>query len=355
MQKWLEDYCSAAEKTDKFAGKTNHLSLLGAGLIGETGSIIAEIKKGEREKKATSLSKEILLEEFGDFFWYFTRIARVSSPEVLETLIEAIPQEETENKFQELLLLSWECGEVLKLIHDNELEKIKTGLNKLGKRFTKLILNNGFNLEKVADENKKKIQSRWPEKMEYHHLFDKDFSEEEQLPRNLSITFIDREEKGRRIAVLRCNGLNFGDRLSDNIKDPDFYRYHDIFHFSYAVHLGWSPVIRSLFRCKRKSLPNVDEAEDGQRAVIIEEAVTATVFSRAKELNFFEGLEHVDYDLLKMIRTFISGYEVESVPLWQWERAILDGFKLFRLLKENSGGQIEIEMNEQTRKITFKE
>ena len=64
---------------------------------------------------------------------------------------------------------------------------------------------------------------------------------------------------------LRCNGLNFGDRLTDNIVDPDGYRYHDIFHFAYAVHLGWSPVIRSLLRAKRKSVPATDENEDGGR------------------------------------------------------------------------------------------
>ena len=68
--------------------------------------------------------------------------------------------------------------------------------------------------------------------------------------------------------ILRCNGVNFGDRLTDNIEDPDWYRYHDIFHFAYMVHLAWSPVIRALLHCKRKSQPKIDEAQDGARAII---------------------------------------------------------------------------------------
>jgi hypothetical protein len=145
--------------------------------------------------------------------------------------------------------------------------------------------------------------------------------------------------------ILRCNGVNFGDRLTDNIEDPDWYRYHDIFHFAYIVHLGWSPVIRALLHCKRKSHPEIDEAQDGARAIILDEAVSATVFSYAKHLNLFEGIDHVDYDLLKSIRGFIDGYEVSAVPLWQWEIAILDGYRVFRLLRNNRGGRIILDLN----------
>ena len=53
---------------------------------------------------------------------------------------------------------------------------------------------------------------------------------------------------------------------SVNIADADGYRYHDIFHIANAVFLGWSPVVRALLRCKRKSQPHIDENEDGARA-----------------------------------------------------------------------------------------
>ncbi len=75
------------------------------------------------------------------------------------------------------------------------------------------------------------------------------------------------------------------------------------------------------FDCKRKSDPRVDENQDGARARIIEEAVSAIVFSRAKETRFYDGIDQVDYDLLKTITEFVRGFEVQAVPLWQWEAA----------------------------------
>src|SRR5205807_1656629 len=139
---------------------------------------------------------------------------------------------------------------------------------------------------------------------------DEGFPEEEQLPRNLEVEFREKARGGQKVVLLRCNGINFGDRLTDNILDPDGYRYHDIFHFANAVHLGWSPIVRAVLHCKRKSSEKIDEAEDGARAGILEEAIAAIVFSRAKQLRFFQGLDHLDYDLLKMVRELVAGFEV---------------------------------------------
>ena len=176
-------------------------------------------------------------------------------------------------------------------------------------------------------------------------LFDDDFPEEEQLPRELEIEFRKVKRGKTDAVVLRCNGLNFGDRVTDNIGQADFYRFHDVFHFAYVVFLGWSPVIRALLKCKRKSDPLVDENQDGARATIVEEAVSAMVFSRAKEMDYYGGVDHVDYDLLKAIREFIQGFEVAGLPLWQWETAILEGYRAFRFLRENEGGCVTLDMN----------
>ena len=144
--------------------------------------------------------------------------------------------------------------------------------------------------------------------------------------------------------MLRCNGINVGARLTDNMLDADFYRYHDIFHFSHMVHLGWSPVTRALLNCKRKSKPALDENEDGARAAIVEEAVTATVFSRAKEMHYFEGMEKLDYDTLKAVGESVRGFEVAKIPLWQWETAILKGYTVFRRLRGEGGGVVELDL-----------
>jgi hypothetical protein len=192
--------------------------------------------------------------------------------------------------------------------------------------------------------NQIKIQGRWPIRRRYLKLFDESFPEDGQLPRMMDVEFGERLTNGRPTVVLRCNGLNLGDRLTDNIRDPDRYRFHDVFHFAYLVHLGWSPIARGLFRCKRKSLPSVDEAEDGARAAIVEEAISAIVFGRAKQLMFFERASRVGYDLLKTVRSLVVGYEVDEVPMWQWEAAILDGYRVFRDLRSNGGGRLRVDI-----------
>ena len=50
---------------------------------------------------------------------------------------------------------------------------------------------------------------------------------------------------------LRCNGINIGDRLTDNKLEKDDYRFHDVFQLANAAILGWSPVLRALLRVKR--------------------------------------------------------------------------------------------------------
>ena len=80
--------------------------------------------------------------------------------------------------------------------------------------------------------------------------------------------------------------------------------------------------------------------EDGGRAIVIEEGLTAYIFSRAKDLEFFEGQVAVSFDLLKTIENFVRGYEVEQCPLWLWERAILQGYVAFRLVCANNGGTV---------------
>ena len=77
-----------------------------------------------------------------------------------------------------------------------------------------------------------------------------------------------------------------GDRLTDNILEPDDYRFHDVFHYAYTAVLGWSPVMRALFKLKRKSQPKIDEAEDGARALLIEEGIATWIFGQAKKLEF---------------------------------------------------------------------
>ena len=67
---------------------------------------------------------------------------------------------------------------------------------------------------------------------------------------------------------------------------------------------------------------------------------------------FFDGKTSVSFDLLKTIQQFVHGYEVEECPLKLWEQAVLEGYEVFRQVRDNNGG-IVIE-NREARTIEYK-
>jgi len=139
---------------------------------------------------------------------------------------------------------------------------------------------------------------------------------------------------------LKWNGVFIGSPLTDNMLDKDGYRFHDVFHLAHAAILHWSPTFRALIKHKRKSDPVFDEAQDGGRAIVVEEGLTAWLYSYSKDLDYFAGHDSVSFDVLKTIEKFVSGYEVQTCPLILWEKAILDGYSVFRMVKKNNGGII---------------
>src|SRR5262249_20165871 len=160
-----------------------------------------------------------------------------------------------------------------------------------------------------------KVSDRWPlDRSNRPPLFDDAYDDDERILRNFDMHFIEREVRGKKYVVQRCQGIKIGDRLTDNMVEDDGYRSHEVFHLAYGAILGWSPVTRALFRSKRKSNPVVDEVEDGARATIIEEGVSTWIFNNAKGRKFFEGLETLDYGLLKAVRKLVAGFEVERCP-----------------------------------------
>ncbi len=345
---WLTDYCNDAEQTDRLAGRPNHVSLLAAGLFGETGSVLTELKKAERETAAYPSYRNRLVEEIGDLLWYFARLATILAPsevQKLDALAGRTLRPGDGDAMTEALTLGGAAGALLATLQQKTDNVAASQLGTIWRALLRVARSVRVDLRDAARRNLEKTESRWPPVREFIPLFDDDFDEEEQLPRTLDVEFRQIGRSGKQVVLLRCNGLNLGDRLTDNIDEPDFYRFHDIFHLAHAAYLGWSPILRVLLNCKRKSNPRVDENEDGARARIIEEAVSATVFSRAKETRFYDGIDHVDYDLLKTISEFVRGFEVDAVPLWQWEEAILNGYRVFRALRDNGGGTVTVDLD----------
>ncbi|MBX3458576.1 MAG: pyrophosphatase [Planctomycetes bacterium] len=353
---WLVRFAEIAAKSDKLKGNPDHIPLLTAGMLGECGSVIAELKKEQRDREAYPRYLSRMMEEVGDFTWYFIRLVTELAPTLLRELSTAKPAStKLVRPTQRFLLFGGAVSRLLEVLGESNHKPSKAFASQavdVWKHLLSIARQEHIDLQAATSDNLAKTQSRWPEDRKFLPLFDEDYDPEEQLPRKLTVDFLDRTRGAHSVVVLRCNGINFGDRLTDNIEDPDGYRYHDVFHFAHAVYLGWSPVVRALLRTKRKSVPKKDEGQDGARAIILEEAVSAIVFNRAKQLNYFDGIPTVDFDLLKLVHEFVAGYEVEKVPMWQWEVAIQEGYRLFRLLRNNKGGTLTL--NLKTRQLKYR-
>ena len=57
----------------------------------------------------------------------------------------------------------------------------------------------------------------------------------------------------------------------------------------------------------------IDEAEDGARAILVEEGIATWIFNHAQRLAFFEDLEALDYGLLKAVRDFVRAMRPSAV------------------------------------------
>jgi NTP pyrophosphatase (non-canonical NTP hydrolase) len=260
------------------------------GIIGESGALVSEFKKRLRDKGAHTKFKNNIEETLGNILWYTSNVA------------------------------------------------------------SKMDLN----LDEIAKNNLIKIKDRFPQKgtiICVTGLFDQDYQEHEKIPRVINLEFKEENSQGLKKILTLINNVPVGDPLTDNAYDDDGYRYHDVFHFAYAAVLGWSPVIRKLMTIKRKSNSLIDVVEDGARAAVIEEAISAFVYQHAKDHMFYENVEKVDNQILKTIKKIASHLEVSSCTISEWERAILMGYTVFRQLVKNKGGKVRVDLN--NREIMF--
>lgn len=352
----LSDYAAEIAATDVL--NPNDFNPVLQGLYGEVGGIMATVKKHVRDKSAYPGFKKAAEEEFGDTLWYLAAICRRLNVPLDEIFGEAanhgnfknvgaasdiaegamayiaVPIAATASLDTTLVRLGQSAAALLGSI------PARTELVAFARAYLDAIHAAELAFSEVARSNLRKARGAFlePQADDLVELdFDSKFGIEEQLPREFRIRV---SQRGSGKSYLQWNGVFIGDPLTDNIADRDGYRFHDVFHFANAAILHWSPVMRALIRHKRKSNPKFDEEQDSGRAIVVEEGVAAWIFSRAKELNFFENQEKVSLGILKTIGEFVSGYEVEKCPLKLWEKAILEGYAVFRQLKENQGGWI---------------
>lgn len=386
----LQSYCQQAGKTDRFASEAahDHYKKLTFGFFGEVGGLLSALKKRRRDQLYQTDS-EVVRDEIGDALWYLANAASLSgiAPNELgqaglsflrRRFNEKSRNETTAITFRQFdgiaslhhSMLSRSSEELLRdLAYSSGLatsfkfssilsEPIENRVSMFGQLLGSLALVStcfDLKLEAIADQNLLKIYDRWPPQKRYLVIEPggKDF---EQFPPRMEVEFIQRKIGNRLMVVQRIKGLNIGDPLTDNSRRGDGYRFHDVFHLSYAAHLGWSPVIRALLKLKRKSDPQLDENEDGARAIILEEGIATWIFNHAKgnERKLYADMTpgRLDYSLLKQIRSMVDGLMVADCPLWQWENAILDGFRVFRELYHHKGGTVIVDLKKHT--LTFK-
>ncbi|WP_437935148.1 nucleotide kinase domain-containing protein [Sorangium sp. So ce341] len=382
----INEYQNFVRRTDK-SGCSGREAVAFAllGLYGETGSLLSELKKKRREAEAYPAFSEAVIEEFGDVLWYLADLAGHSKIP-LSVVAQAVFRDGHENDEVEahavgtfgdiqsrgmaflgpcatgeyekrLMRLGAFAGEILAAFNDGVAFENSRKVRIILTRFLRGLIDAAdaaqISLNQAAAENVKKVLDRWPfDRSNRTPLFDQDMDPDEQLPRQIEMLFVEKKVGNKKFVVQKFRGVKIGDRLTDNMVEDDGYRFHDVFHLAYAAILGWSPVIRALLKCKRKSVPELDEVQDGARAIIIEEGVSTWVFNHASRRRFFEGLDALDYSLLKSIRRLVAGFEVERCPLWQWERAILEGFLIFRQVRQQGGGIITADLN--ARQISFR-
>lgn len=282
------------------------------GLANETGSILNAYKKYLRDGVDLNENREQLKEEIGDLLWYAAAIA---------------------TSFR-------------------------------------------LNLDEIAQANLRRTRDRYDQtptasRLATLPIFDRDFPETERFPRSITIEFDEEvSESGQLTASMslarvvpnafpdgpfqRNGGKNqgftigvpLGDSLTDNTRQSDHYRFHDAIHLGFLAVLGWSPNTRSLLHLKRKSDAQVDECEDGARAIFAEEGLAAILSRLATRRGGFLRETTVDSEVIELAQAATEGLEPATLPGWVWRRAISQGFKAMSGLAANGGGFLTADLDE---------
>lgn len=290
----LQEYQERAVSTvQKYTSADQEHFFMGyLGLAGEAGSVLTLLKKAIRDGKGFGSFPDKLAEELGDVLWYISAIA---------------------SHYQ-------------------------------------------LSLDEIAERNLAKTTDRF---QEIHLLdiprFDEQYAE--QFPNSFIINFI--EEVQDTLLTVRmvwekeppAESVDLGDALTDNARIPNQYRYHDVFHLGHIAFLGWSPVLRHLMKLKRKSDPLTLDAEDRGRPQVAEEAITLIIYNYAKGNKMLRESDRIDTDLLNSIRQLVVDLEVATVSSFQWEKTIIESYKVFHQVVEHHGGRVLVSPAE--RKLVY--
>lgn len=417
----VAEYDAFVRSTDQSAEKSakDRWDIAIYGLVGEIGSVLSVVKKELLGEISTKLATDELKQELGDVLWYSFSLAQINgkpenilAQDIADLRVELSGEEEWSAKFraaldegkqeefleaaktfpdsatitfddyQSLAFLTartdhkvllevclavlWQLGAQLlrRKLPDIELElnasvtekPVERALGEIVWHVSALARLYNLSLDNIAGANKEKVALRrmrgTPTPLHDENVDRAD----ERFPRKFEIAFL---TVGNGHSRMYMNGRQIGDELTDNSYEDDGYRFHDVLHIANAAVLGWSPVLRSVLRLKRKYHLQIDEVQDGARATIVEEAIVKVIHSegvrlagRPKErVQFFSQRSDITFRLLNLVHTFVAGLEVEKNKYWEWEDAIMAGHKVFYELNQEEQGTMSVDLDART--ITF--
>lgn len=301
----FSSYARLAAETDQDIGAGSdplELSVPLLGLAGEVGSLFLEQKKRYRGDSNVTDWGVFVAEELGDLLWYAAAVCR-------------------------------HLGADIDAVMESDADRL-LGVDPVG-------------------------GARRPD------AFDAGSPEQERFPRQLQVRFVEDRSSGEpRVTMTLIDavpnafpdgaiplpaadgtkmkgysvGKQLGDQVDNNSHRDDAYRYHDAIHLGFLAVLQWSPNLRNLLRIKRKSVPTIDDIEDGARAIFAEEGLAAILAKQAFVNDGYLEVRMIPEELLELVASVTDDLEVSVLPLWLWAEAISQGFQVMASLARNRGG-----------------
>jgi NTP pyrophosphatase (non-canonical NTP hydrolase) len=224
----IADYQKQALLTDQRPSGGGDLAFPLLGVFGETGSLLSEVKKKQRDPVAYVGYQDTVVEELGDVLWYISALAARAqigldelavnldrtlanwqasgSPTIVFEAVEAQVTDVAASPspaFERTLLAL--AGEVGLLMTDHNAGRLERNRSALKGRLVAVLRalrsaahEAGVTLEVAARANLTKIFDRWPTERVHPPLFDDSFPSHEQLPRHLVIDIAEVEINGRK-------------------------------------------------------------------------------------------------------------------------------------------------------------
>ena len=97
---------------------------------------------------------------------------------------------------------------------------------------------------------------------------------------------------------------------------------------------------------RRLSARRTAAIQDGRRAIDTEERVIALLFNYARRRDFLRHDTGVNPMTVRTVREMTGELEVSRRTRWDWEYAILDGYRCWRQVLEWRGGDITLDLKQ---------